>query len=121
MGVRSVDNKETMPCPPLDEHDDPASGDYDAVSRRVPLESGPAPRSLRTMEQELRDRLEGVHCPDHGKSAQAELSVADDGSVQVNPIVCCHRLEHLIFARLRETVTLAPPSEAAVALPRFPR
>jgi len=120
MGVRSFDNKETMPCPPLDEGD-PDSGDYDAVSRRVPLESGPVPRSLRTMELELRDRLEGVHCPDHGKAAQADLSVAHDGSVQVNPIVCCHRLEHLIFARLRETVTLAPPSEAAISMPRIPR
>jgi hypothetical protein len=73
------------------------------------------------MEQELRDRLDGVRCPDHGKPAQAELSVANDGSVQVNPIVCCHRLEHLIFARLRETVTLAPPSEGAIKIPRIPR
>jgi len=118
MGV-SVD-KETMPCPPLDEQDDD-SGDYDTVSRRVPLESGPLPRSLRTMEQEVRDRLAGVYCPEHGQQAQADLSVADDGSVQVNPIVCCHRLEHLIFARLRETVTLAPPSDAAISIPRIPR
>jgi hypothetical protein len=119
MGVRSID-KETIPCPPSGELD-PDSGDHDIVSRRIPLESGLAPRSLRTMEQELRDRLEGIHCPDHGKPAQAELSIADDGSVQVNPVVCCHRLEHLVFARLRETVTLAPPSDASVAIPRIPR
>jgi hypothetical protein len=119
MGVRSVD-KETIPCPPSGELDD-ESGDFDVVSRRVPLESGPAPRSLRTMEQELRDRLEGVICPDHGKQAQADLSVASDGSVQINPVVCCHRLEHLIFARLRETVTLAPPGDTNVTIPRIPR
>ena len=119
MGARPID-KETMPCPPSGEHDQD-SGDYDVVSRRVPLESGPAPRSLRTMEQELRDRLEGGHCPDHGNPAQADLSVADDGSVQINPVVCCHRLEQLIFARLRETVTLAPPSDIAISIPRIPR
>ena len=116
MGVRSVD-KETMPCPPLDDD----SGDYDVASRRVPLESGPAPRSLRTMEQEVRDRLHGVRCPEHGKTAYADLSVAEDGSVQVNPVVCCHRLEHLVFARLRETVTLAPPGDTNIVIPRIPR
>jgi hypothetical protein len=119
MGIRSID-KETMPCPPLDEHD-PDSGDYAAVSGRAPIESGPVPRSLRTMGQELRDRLEGIVCPDHGNPAQADLSIADDGSVQINPIVCCHRLEHLIFARLRETVTLAPPADADVPIPLIPR
>jgi hypothetical protein len=119
MAVRSID-KETMPCPPSAELD-PASGDYDVASRRVPLESGPVTRSLRTMEQELRDRLEGLYCPDHGKPAQAELSSLEDGSVQVNPIVCCHRLEHLVFARLRETVTLAPPGDPSVTVPRIPR
>lgn len=119
MGIRSID-KETMPCPPLDEHD-PESGDYAAVSGRVPLESGPVPRSLRTMQQELRDRLEGIECPDHGNPAQADLCSLEDGSVQINPIVCCHRLEHMIFARLRETVTLAPPADPAVAIPRIPR
>jgi hypothetical protein len=119
MRVRSVE-KETMPCPPSDEFD-PDSGDYAVVSARVPLESGPVPRSLQTMEQELRDRLEGVTCPEHGNPAQADLSIADDGSVQVNPIVCCYRLENLIFARLRETVTLAPPSDGVIPIPLIPR
>jgi hypothetical protein len=118
MRSRLVD-KETIPCPPSGEFDD--SGDYAVVSERVPLESGPVPRSLRTMEREVRDRLQGVLCPDHGQAAEAGLSVAEDGSVQVNPIVCCHRLEHLIFARLRETVTLAPPGDVSVAIPRIPR
>lgn len=119
MAIRSVD-KETMPCPPPGE-DDPESGERAAMTIPAPLESGPLPQSLRAMQLELGDRLQGVACPDHGQQAQAELFVAEDGSVQIHPIVCCHRLEHLIFARLRETVTLAPPSDAAISMPRIPR
>ncbi len=106
MGIRSIDY-ETMPCPPPDDCD-PESGEYSTASVRVPIRSSDlAPRLAQTIEEELRERLAAVHCPEHGRPAVAELSVADDGSVHIVPVGCCDQVNRLVLATLSESVTLA--------------
>ncbi|SRR6266496_2008751 len=115
MGARLTEPK-TIPCPPPEECG-PESGEYltDHVSIRS---SHPAQRFAQTVEEELRERLAGVCCPEHGEPALVELSIADDGAVQVIPIGCCEQLNRLILAALRQSVTLAPPCDPELTIPR---
>src|SRR5260370_37598248 len=103
MGIPSID-QETIPCPPPDECD-PESGEYATVSVRVPIRSShPAPRLAQTIEEELRELLAAVQCPEHGQPALTELSVSDDGAVRIVPIGCCDQVNRLVLAKLQESV-----------------
>ena len=120
MGAQLIDDK-TIPCPPPDECD-PKSGEYSVVSVRRPIRSSyPAPRLAQTIEEEVRERLAGVRCPEHCQPALAELSIADDGAVQIVPVGCCDQVDRLVFATLRESPTLAPPSDPDPRKPSEPR
>ena len=111
MGTYSIDY-ETIPCPPPDDCVPESEEQPSAVSVRVPIRSShPAPRLARTIEQDLRERLKDIRCPEHDRPAMVELSIADDGRVQVVPTGCCDQVNRVVLATLRESVTLAPPSD----------
>src|SRR5262245_668628 len=117
MGIRSADH-DTVPCPPPDECG-AESGEFSSVDMRVSLRSShPAPRYARAIEEEVRERLAAIRCPEHGQSAETELTVGKDGAVQVIPVgCCCQELERLVIATLRESVTIAPPGLPDVPMP----
>ena len=108
MGIRSI--HDTMPCPPPDECN-PESGEYATVSIHDPGRPARAkPRYAQLIEQEVRERLAGVRCPEHGQPPVVEFSVDQSGAVQVTPVACCDQLDRLVLAALRGSVTLAPPA-----------
>jgi hypothetical protein len=109
MGIRSIDH-DTMPCPPPDECN-LESGEFASV--RVCDQGRPGhdtPRYAQLIEEEVRERLAGVRCPEHGQTPVVEFSVSQNGAVHVNPVACCDQLDRLVLAALRGSTTLAPPS-----------
>jgi hypothetical protein len=126
MGIRSIDH-DTVPCPPPEECG-LESGEYASVAEPSKGQSSHvAPRFASKIEQEVQERLATVRCPQHGQPARANLSFSQDGAVQVIPVACCGELEQLIFAKLRDSVTLAPPASGDLpelpdfTAPRIPR
>jgi hypothetical protein len=101
-------NRDTMPCPPPDDCG-PESGQHFSIPRSA-RSSHPAPRFTTSVEEELRERLDGIYCPHHDEPARAELSIDEHGAVQIVPMGCCDELDRLILATLRRSVTLAPPA-----------
>jgi hypothetical protein len=109
MGIRSIDH-DTMPCPPPDESN-LESGEFESVSLHDPVRlARAAPRYAQLIEEEVRERLAGVRCPEHGEPPVVEFSVGQNGAVQVTPLACCDQLDRLVLAALRGSITLAPPS-----------
>ncbi len=110
MGTHSIDH-DTIPCPPPDDGG-PESGERSRTSLRVPIRSStPPPHLAQMIEEELRERLVGIHCSEHDRPAMAELLITDDGRVQIVPMGCCDRVNGLVLAALRESVTLPPPCD----------
>jgi len=109
MGIRSID-RDTMPCPPPDECN-LESGEFASATVQDSVRPGHAvPRYAQLIEEEVRERLTGVRCPEHGQPPVVEFSISQNGAVQVTPVACCDQLDRLVLAALRGSITLAPPS-----------
>jgi hypothetical protein len=118
MGIGAIDN-DTVSCPPPDGCG-PESGERLAVSTRL-RNSDPAPRYVRELEVELSACLAGLRCPQHDQTAVAELSVAEDATVQIIPIGCCGQLDDLVLNAVRESVPLGLFCLPGLRTPRTPR
>jgi len=114
------EDQATIPCPPPDDCD-PESGEYSAVNGRSGRSSQVVPRSFETIEENLKERLADIRCPEHDVPADAKLLVADNGALQVIPVGCCDEVDRLVYAALSETATIAPPPMPELTVRRVAR